>query len=100
MSDAPKRFSDFAEETTPLDGDKVKIDVILNREIMVTGFKISSSKYKENSQRCMTLQFEMEEARRVIFTGSSVMIEQVERYKNHIPFLTVIKKVDRYYTLS
>jgi hypothetical protein len=95
-----QRFGDFAEEVSPLDGDKIKIEAVLNREVLVTGFKVTTSKYKENSQRCMTLQVEVDGSRRVVFTGSSVMIEQVERYKGHIPFLTVIKKIDRYYTLS
>jgi len=32
----PKRFSDFAEEEKAIDGDKVKIESILNKEIRVT----------------------------------------------------------------
>lgn len=95
-----KRFSDFAEEATPLDGDKVKIESILNREILVIGFKVTHSKYKENSLQCMTLQFDIDNSRKVVFTGSSVMIEQVQRYKDQIPFYTTIKKIDRYYSLT
>ena len=96
----PERFSDFAEEMAPLDGEKVKIETVLNREILVTGFKVTRSKYKENSQQCMTLQFEIDGNRLVIFTGSSVMIEQVQRYQDHIPFLATIRKIDRYYSLT
>jgi len=40
------------------------------------------------------------EDRKVVFTGSDVLIEQMERYGEEIPFVATIKKVDRYYTLS
>lgn len=36
----------------------------------------------------------------ITFTGSNVLIEQIERYKAEIPFYTTIKKIDRYYTFT
>jgi hypothetical protein len=96
-----KRFSDFAQEGGPLDGTKLKIDDILNKEIMIIGFKMKDSKYaKSNSSKCLTIQFELDGNRHVVFTGSSVLIEQIEKYQDKIPFLTIIKKIDRYYTFS
>lgn len=47
-----------------------------------------------------SLQFELDGDRRVLFTGSDVLIEQVETYGDQIPFAATIKKIDRYYTLS
>ena len=103
-SEAPKRFSDFAEEEGPLEGDKAKLDSILNHEIMVIGHRIQGSKYqgKNNSGKCLTVQFRNPEdqEKRVFFTGSDVLIEQMEKYGHQVPFLTTIKKVDRYYTFS
>ena len=100
-SQKPKRFSDFAQENGPLDGAKLKIDDVINREITVIGCKIKESKYsKTNSSNCLTIQLEMDEKRYVVFTGSSVLIEQMEKYQHEMPFLTTIKKIDRYYTLS
>ena len=96
-----KRFSDFAEPANILDGDKIRIDDIINQEVPVTGYRITDSKYEKNkSGKCLTLQIELNGVHRVIFTGSDVMIEQVEKYKDHIPFLTTIKKVNRFYTLT
>lgn len=99
-----KRFSDFAEEDGPLEGDKARLDAILNHEIVVTGYRIQASKYKgkNNSGKCLTVQFSLPESeeRRVFFTGSDVLIEQMEKYGHQVPFLTTVKKVDRYYTLS
>lgn len=97
----PKRFSDFAEEDGPLEGDKVKIDYILNQEILVTGYKIKKSKYiKEGMEQCLTVQFEIDENKKIFFTGSNVLIDQIEKYSHEIPFMTVLKKIDRYYTFS
>lgn len=97
----PKRFSDFAEEDGPLEGDKVKIDSILNYEIFVTGYKIKKSKYvKEGADQCLTVQFEIDEHKKIFFTGSNVLIDQLEKYGHEIPFLATVKKIDKYYTFS
>ena len=94
-----KRFSDFAEEQT-LDGDKVKLDDVLNKEIVVTGYVVTKSKYKSSGDMCPKLQFEVDGARYILFTGSNVLINQIERYHDEIPFITTIKKVDKFYTFS
>lgn len=96
-----KRFSDFAKEDLPLDGKKLRIDEVVNREIKIIGHKITGSKYnKSNSSECLTLHFEMDGENFILFTGSSILIEQTVKYKDEIPFLTTIKKVDKYYTFS
>lgn len=95
-----KRFSDFAEDDRPLAGDKVKIDSILNQEILITGYRVSESKYKSNSPRCLTVQFTKDATQHVIFTGSSVLTSQMEKYGQEIPFLATVRKIERYYTLS
>jgi hypothetical protein len=94
----PPRFSDFANEDIVLDGAKVPIDSILNTEILITGFRLGSSKYQEG--RYVTIQFVVDNERRIVFTGSQVVADQVQRYQEHIPFLTTVKKINRYYTLS
>lgn len=103
-SKTPRRFSDFAEEKGPLEGDKVKLDSILNYEILVVGYRIQNSKYKEknNSGKYLIIQFcnPDDQERKVFFTGSDVLIEQMEKYGHKVPFLTTIKKVDKYYTFS
>lgn len=97
-----KRFSDFAKERVALDGEKVSIDAVLNQEIEITGYRTSKSKYtKNNSGKCLTLQFvDPMGEKHVLFTGSDVLISQLGKYGEEIPFLATIKKVDRYYTLS
>jgi len=96
-----KKFSDFADEPELLEGDKVKIQDILNKEILITGHKIRESKFeKSNNSKCLTLQFDTNDEKHILFTGSSVLIDQIEKYKGEIPFLTTIKKIDKYYTFT
>ena len=96
-----KKFSDFATDDNIMTGDKIKIDDILGKEIIVIGYKISESKYKKDGQdKVLTLQFKLNNECRVIFTGSNVLIEQIEKYKNEIPFLATIEKVNKFYTFK
>lgn len=95
------RFRDFAVEQQPLDGEKSKINDILNAEILIIGHALKPSKYKKNvSGLCLTIQYELEDKRYVCFTGSDVLIDQFQKYAENIPFLATIKQIDRYYTLS
>lgn len=98
MAEYP-RFSDFAEETKSFEGDKKKIDEILNQEILVVDFKVKDSKHHRDSQY-VTLQFKIDADSFIMFSGSKVLAEQLEKYKDNIPFYAVIKKIDKYYTFS
>lgn len=93
-----KRFSDFATGDTAITGDKIKLDSILGKEIVIKGYKISNSRY--NDGKLLTLQFELEGKEYIVFTGSSVLIEQIEKYKNEIPFMTKIEKVNKFYSFT
>lgn len=96
-----KRFSDFADQPNILDGEKIRIDEVLNQEVIITGCRITPTKYDKNkSGKCLTLQIKAGDQKRVIFTGSDIMIEQLEKHEDQIPFLGVIKKINRYYTLT
>jgi len=96
-----KRFSDFATELPVLDGDKVKLDTILNQEIEIVGYCINDSNYSKNkSGKYLTLQIKIEHEVKILFTGSDVLIKQVEKYADEIPFSATIKKINRYYTFS
>lgn len=98
-----KRFSDFADEPEPLEGDKLRVQDIINEEIKITGYDIKNSRYDKNrSGKYLTIQFVRQKGDdpNVLFTGSDVLIEQLEKYGDEIPFLTTIRQINRYYTLS
>ena len=90
-----KNFSDIAKEQV-LDGDKVRIDDIINMEITILKYTIKESRYSKNeSGNYLTLQIEHEGKRCVIFTGSDVLIDQMEQYGDQLPFIATIRKINR-----
>jgi hypothetical protein len=96
-----QRFADFADDPGILDGAKVRIDDVLNRELAITGYAVKTSKFSKNkSGKYLTLQFRLDDDKRVLFTGSDVLIDQMEKYGDRVPFTATIRKVDRFYTLS
>jgi len=96
-----KRFSDFAEQSNVMTGDKISIAEILDKEIKIIGYKISDSKFKKTeSDKLLTLQFIINDIERILFTGSNILKDQCEKYKDEMPFVTIIKKVNKFYTFS
>lgn len=83
------------------EGDKVKVERILNREIVVHDFKIDESKVKafreKGSAQCLSLQISYNNEMHVLFTGSVVLIDQIKQVpKDKFPFTTtIIKENDR-----
>ena len=92
-----KSFTEFAEEGV-LDGDKTKIDDILNQEVIINGYNIKQSQYKE--KQYLTLQIILNEKKFVLFTGSEVLIDQMKKYQSEIPFKATIRKINKYYSLT
>ena len=95
------KFSDFADEEQ-LAGQKIKIADVIDKEIVVKNYRITGSKYsdKTTKKQCLTLQIEIEGKAYVLFTGSTVLIGQCEKYKDEMPFITTIQKIDRFYSFT
>lgn len=94
------KFSDFAEEDQGIDGDRIAIENALNKEIVVKKYRLNKSKFNRGSGKCLTIQLELNGKTNVIFTGSEVLIKQCEKYKDKMPFITQIKKIDKYFTFT
>lgn len=98
-----KKFSDFNTNSKVYDGKKKSIEAIINKEILIKSFKLANSKYK--TKEYATVQFndlssEDKIENFIFFTGSGVIMDQLTQNKEHLPFLTTIKKIDKYYTFS
>lgn len=81
-------------------GDKIPVKKILNIAITVIDFKIEPSKQKPGTE-LLTLQIEKSGDKRVVFTGSTVMIDQIKRVaRDKLPFSTTIKGDNDYYEFT
>jgi hypothetical protein len=92
-------FKDFniTTSSSAFTGKKIDIETIKEEEIHVLNYKIEQSKYpKENNDKCVHIQIEYEGNKRVFFTSSMVLMNQLEQVpKEKFPFKTVIKKQDK-----
>ncbi len=77
-------------------GDKIKMDRILNREIVVLDYRIEDSKVKQGD-KCLYLQIEYDGKKHVMFTGSKTLMEIIKQIPaKNFPFTTtIIKELDR-----
>lgn len=80
------------------EGDKIKIDRIINKEIIVEAFKIEDSKYDKGNGKCLHLQIWVDNAKRVVFTGSATLMEMIDKVPaDKFPFkTTIVKESDRF----
>lgn len=88
-------FKDFqiTSSRVAFTGDKIKIDRILNREIVVHDYKIEKSKFEKASGKCLFLQIEIGQTKHVVFTGSTGLMDQIEKVpRDKLPFKTTIVK--------
>lgn len=95
------RFRDLniKTHTDHLIGEKIKISKILNKDIVITGFKIEKSKYPKNkSGKCLCIQLDVDSEQRVVFTGSDVLIGIMEQVKKEdLPIETKIIQEGEHY---
>ncbi len=96
-----KKFNQFGIKPTEqgFTGDKIKISRIINKPITVKNYKIVPSKFTEKGNgKCLYLHIQNGTVENVVFTGSAVLMEQIERVnKGDFPFeTTIINNNDRY----
>jgi retron-type reverse transcriptase len=81
-----KKFSEVEKTRGKLEGAKLHIDTILNHPIRLLAFELMDSKH--NAEKCLTIQYEIEEAplsggemawvKHITFTGSKALIKQLD----------------------
>ncbi len=94
------KFSDFGITPTAkgFEGEKIKVERILNKGIMVHSFKIEPSKVEgKKGSDCLHLQLTVDNEKRVLFSGSFTLIEMIKRVpEDKFPFeTTIVKENDR-----
>lgn len=49
------------------EGEKIKIERVLNREVIIHDFKIEPSKFPDKNEKCLHMQISVDNQKRVIF---------------------------------
>ena len=81
-------------------GEKIQVQKLFNLSIKILEFKIEPSKQKEGTE-LLTLQIEKSGEKRIVFTGSTVLIDQIKRVPaNKFPFISTIKGDNDYYEFT
>lgn len=95
-----KNFKDLNIEASSasLTGEKIKIDRVLNKPIVVHGYQLKDSKFEKGNGKCLHIQIEMNGEKRVVFTGSGVLMETIQKVPvDSFPFsATIVKDNDRF----
>lgn len=94
-------FKDFGivSKNKGFEGDKIRMDKILNRQIVVENFKIDESKFKDKgSGKLLTIQIIIDNTKRIVFTGSLNLMDMIQQVPNDkFPFMTtIVKENDQY----
>lgn len=97
-------FSDLVKVKS-LDGDKKRLDEIEGKEIIITGFRISKSRYTDQYTAIQFYYADDEtETKYVYFTGSTVITDQVAQISEKLEegqyVKTVLKKIGKYHSLT
>ena len=98
------RFSQFNIKVPVrgFEGDKIKMERILNQEIVIHAFRLEESKVKafreRGSDKCLHIQISFNNEMHVIFTSSTCLIEAIKQVPaDKFPFITtIIKTNDRF----
>ena len=81
-------------------GEKIQVQKLFNLSITVIKFRVEDSRQKKGT-KLLTLQIEKAGEKRIVFTGSKVLIDQVERVPaEKFPFTTVIRGDNDYYEFT
>lgn len=99
-----KLFSELGVkvDAAPMTGEKIKINRVLNKEIEVVDFELNTSKFNQDkSRKCLKLQIRFEDELRVIFTGSSMLVNAIAKIdKQDLPFRTMIVETNGFYQFT
>jgi hypothetical protein len=86
-------FSNFGIKSTAknFEGEKIKIDRILNKQITVEAYKIEQSKFEKGNGKRLDMQIVVDNTKRIVFTGSINLMDMIlQVLDDKLPFTTTI----------
>lgn len=86
--------------STAFVGEKVRMNKILNTEIIVHDYKIKDSEKKPGT-KYLTLQISRKGEKEIVFTGSKTLMDMIEQVpKDKFPFVTTISQEDQMFQFT
>jgi len=79
-------------------GERINVDSLVGQEFVIQEYKILPSKYSEGNYALM--QIEIKGKPYIFSTGSSVVLDQLSRVSDKLPFKAKLTKQKRYYKLE
>jgi hypothetical protein len=91
-----------APTITSFPGEKIRIEKVLNVDIIVHGYKVEPSNFRENGDGMrMVLSITKGDERRIIFTSSLFLRDQIMKIsKDDFPFKSQIKLINEHYEFT
>jgi hypothetical protein len=83
-------------------GEKIGIKKVLDKEIILHDFDIGPSKYPEKGNgKCLKLQITFKDELRIIFTGSTILMNIIEKInQSDLPITTTIIESNDHYEFN
>ncbi|MBV5346823.1 hypothetical protein JZU46_01175 [bacterium] len=98
-----KRFSDLniTQPDQSFTGEKIKLYNLLNRERIITGYRIVESKFTNSNTQRLDIDLTIDNNKRVTWTGSKRLIETIKQIdKTELPISTTIVKEGESYKFT
>jgi hypothetical protein len=88
-----RQFKDLGIKTPErgFTGDKIKMNKVINKSIIVHAYKIEDSKFEKGNGKCLHMQIEVGGTRHLLFSGSTILMETIKNVPDDaFPFATTI----------
>lgn len=98
-----KKFSDLniIQPDQSFLGEKIKLYNLLNREIIITDYRIVESKFSNSNTQRLDIDLMIDNNKRVTWTGSKRLIETIKQIeKTELPISTTIVKEGESYKFT
>ncbi len=97
----PDSFANISDgnDFGAINGRKMRINDVLGRDIIITGFQSMPSRKKPDAQ-CVTIQFLLNGELRIVWTGSVVLKRLLEKYATRMPYRAKIQKCNDAFVLE
>lgn len=94
-----KRFSDLLPSGEVLEGEKIKMNDLLEKEVIIYAFKTIPDQFHPDGTVTL-IQLDMNGKRYVTFTRSGVLLKQLDSVRQQLPLRGQIVRRGKYFSFA